>query len=251
MFDNIKIAFFDLDGTLTNSDKLITEKTIEALKTLRNKGIKIVFSSGRWDSYILNLDNNLNIVDYLICNNGAEVLDAKNKVIIKEDSLTKDIIDDIQNYCLVNNIDLIFNGFFNQFNGSEEIKTNVYQTIISCHKLNEVDKIIDYVKDKDFKISYISSDYYRKIENSNYSINFNLITTDKGDSIRYLLNYLNIDKKDSICFGDNDNDLGMFDSCGYKVAMENALQDLKDKANFITLSNDKDGVAYFINEYMK
>ena len=60
----------------------------------------------------------------------------------------------------------------------------------------------------------------------------------------------NIKKEESLCFGDYVNDLDMFDACGFKVAMENASAELKKKADFITLSNNNSGVAYFINKYI-
>lgn len=250
MLDKIKIAFFDLDGTLTNDKKLISNNTYEALKKLKEKNIKIVFSSGRWDSYMLDYDSNLEIVDYLICNNGAQVYDVKNNCVIREDILKEEMILDIKKYCLSKNIKVIFNGLFKQFINDEPINTNIYQAIIICSKLVQVDNLIEFAKDKSFKITYISLAYYKKEENRNYSINFNTITTDKGNSIKYLLDYLNIKKHESICFGDNHNDISMFNNCGIKVAMDNGLKELKDMADYVTISNDEDGVAYFINNYM-
>ena len=61
---------------------------------------------------------------------------------------------------------------------------------------------------------------------------------------------MNIRKEDTICFGDRINDITMFNSCGKTVAMKNADEDLKKIANYITLSNDENGVADFINRYM-
>ena len=71
------------------------------------------------------------------------------------------------------------------------------------------------------------------------------ININKGDAVKLLLKKLNIDKKYSICFGDSINDFDMFDACGIKVAMGNALDSLKEKADYITESNDNDGITYF------
>ena len=95
MLSNIKIAFFDLDGTLTNNEKIITEETIFALKKLKSKNIKLVLASGRWDKFLLDYDTHINLFDYLVCNNGAEVYDIKNKKAIKEEILDKDLVEEI------------------------------------------------------------------------------------------------------------------------------------------------------------
>ena len=247
MLNNIKIAFSDLDGTLTNDKKIITEETIHALKKLKEKNIKLVLASGRWDTFLLDYDKDINLFDYLVCNNGAEVYDIKNKKAIKEEILDKELVNNIKQYCESIGVDLFLNILLGRIGIDEEIKSNVYQIVLKCNKIEQVDKLIEYAKENNIKIPYISLAYYLKQENKNISINFNTMSTDKGTSIEYLLNYLNINKEDSICFGDNTNDIDMFNACGIKVAMQNGLKELKDMADYVTISNDEDGVAYFIN----
>ncbi len=66
-----------------------------------------------------------------------------------------------------------------------------------------------------------------------------------------MLEILNIKKEESIAIGDDNNDLSMFEQVGYKVAMENAIDSVKQKADEITLSNDEDGVAIFLDKLLK
>lgn len=249
MFNNIKIAFFDLDGTLTNDNKIISTNNINAIKKLKDKNIKIVFSSGRWDSYIEEYNKNLNIIDYIICNNGSCIIDLNNNKIIFEQFFNKQQINEIINYCTNNNLELIFNSYHKRYNKFDNINTNIYQGVIICNKKEDIDKLIDYTNNsKELKLTYISSSYYNNILKNKYTVNINLKNTSKGNSVKYLLDYLKIDKKDSMCFGDNDNDIDMFDNCGIKIAMENSLNKLKEKADYITLSNIDDGVSYFIKK---
>lgn len=65
----------------------------------------------------------------------------------------------------------------------------------------------------------------------------------------YLRNQHNIVK--TIAIGDDNNDLSMFEEVGYKVAMGNAIDIVKQKADEITLSNDEDGVAVFLEKLLK
>lgn len=66
-----------------------------------------------------------------------------------------------------------------------------------------------------------------------------------------MLEILNIKKEETIAIGDDNNDLSMFEQVGYKVAVDNAIDIVKQKADEITLSNDEDGVAVFLEKLLK
>ena len=73
---------------------------------------------------------------------------------------------------------------------------------------------------------------------------------DKWSAIEFLMNKLNIDAKDIICVGDNANDIIMVEKAGLGVIMGNAAPMYKEKADYIAPSNDEDGVAQVINDYI-
>ena len=77
------------------------------------------------------------------------------------------------------------------------------------------------------------------------------IDSNKGNAVKKLLEILNIKKEETIAIGDDVNDLSMFEQVGYKVAVDNAIDIVKEKADEITLSNDEDGVAVFLNKLLK
>ena len=74
--------------------------------------------------------------------------------------------------------------------------------------------------------------------------------SNKGNAVQKLCEYLTIDLKDAIAIGDSYNDLSMFEKVGYSVAMGNANEEIKEKANEVTLSNDNDGVAVFLEKLL-
>ena len=74
------------------------------------------------------------------------------------------------------------------------------------------------------------------------------IEFDKGHAIAYLLDYFHIDKNNAYAFGDGYNDLSLIEYCGYGVAMENAVDEVKERANYITLSNNDNGIAYCLKQ---
>ena len=247
--DNIKIAFFDIDGTLTNNNKIITDKTKESLKYLNDKGIKLVLASGRFDDFALEYNKDLNVFDYLICNNGAEIIDIKNNKLVYFDNLNTKLDLIVNN---LNTKEIIFNGFHKQYTLEDNYKDNyIYQVVALTHSKEEVENIIVFTKNNDLKVTYISSAYYNDLESGKYTTNINLLNTSKGHAIKILLSILNINKENSICFGDNDNDISMFNECGIKVAMDNGMEELKDMADYVTINNNEDGVAYFIDNNIK
>ena len=74
---------------------------------------------------------------------------------------------------------------------------------------------------------------------------------DKAASLDKLVNLLGLTKEDTICCGDGFNDLSMIKYAGIGAAMENAQKAVKKEADFITRSNDEDGIVYVIDKFIK
>ena len=106
---DIKIAFFDIDGTLTNSNQEITQKTIETLNKAYNKGLKIVLCSGRTNSYVCNYLKQISGARYSISSNGAEIYDFENKVNIYEDKMYFLEVKYLCEYCENNKLSIVIN----------------------------------------------------------------------------------------------------------------------------------------------
>lgn len=85
----------------------------------------------------------------------------------------------------------------------------------------------------------------------NYYIFVSSSSSNKGQGIAELCKKINIELKDTIAIGDDFNDLDMFKVVGHSVAMENASKNIKKVVDEITLSNDEDGVAIFLDKLLK
>ena len=113
----------------------------------------------------------------------------------------------------------------------------LYGSIITYDKL---EKIYSFCNENEIKIIFNTiDDAY--VNNGEVS---------KGEAIKNLLQILNIKKEQSLCIGDFINDKSMFNECGTKVAMKNGVEELKEISDYVTLSNDKNGVADFLNKYL-
>lgn len=263
---NIKIVFTDIDGTLSNSNRKISNETINAIKNAVSKGIIVVLCSGRNNQYVCKLSKKANASNYVISCNGSEIYDYNSNIHIYENNIKKEDIIPIWKYCNDNNLGLLLNceniRYCNNnhyieeedkkiINSINNIKENIFQLVTfgyDYEKMNNLEKIIN---SSNLKIINLSNSYINK-NCSKHHFFFDIInkSSSKGNAIEKLLNHLNLKKENAIGFGDHINDYDLFDSVGFKIAMGNADNKLKDKADFITLSNDDNGVAHFLNNFI-
>ena len=82
------------------------------------------------------------------------------------------------------------------------------------------------------------------------NIEVNAADGNKGDALRWLCQHLDIDLSQVAAFGDGTNDITMLQTAGVSVAMSNALPEVKAVARFETLTNEEDGVAVFLENYV-
>lgn len=260
---DVKIAFFDLDGTLLDNHKQITDKSKKALEYLKSKNITLVLATGRFDIYALNYAKELNTIDYIISNNGALIYDVKENTYILEEKFDNSIVRMLWDYALNNELGITLNvkehRYSNKYSTTSEVNNtvinslndnDVYQIVFSSFDRNKIKNLLNYLKNINIKITYLSNAYYTNEEIS-ISVDITLPNISKGSAVTELMNKLDINTKDSICFGDSNNDLDMFRVCEFKVAMENGTKELKDEATHITLSNSNEGVSHFIFNNLK
>lgn len=263
----IKLCTIDLDGTLFDKDKNISEENIKAIKKARELGCKIVIASGRPFCGVLPVLLKLGLTtndDYVICYNGAKILNV---------GLNKEIY-----MCTLNQNDfnkiyeqsLLFNSNCHAFTTKEELvisKPNPYSDVeIRINGLkphypdfktlnNEYLKVM--IIDDPKKLDYIESNInpncfndYSMVRSSNIFLEFLNKSTDKGQALERLSAYLNISLTETMAIGDAGNDFNMILKAGVGVAMANAFPYVKKAAKFITLDNENSGVAYAINKFI-
>lgn len=268
--ENIKAVFVDIDGTLANSKREITEINKAPIKRMKDKGIYVVLCSGRSNKDVCRYSKEVLASDYAISSNGAQIYNYKTNENFYKDDIKYSDLKEIWEYCHKNNLELVLNSKDVQY-GNNIFCSDMYKdrTIINnVEQLKEIEVFqviinsIEYYSMKDceefissngkLKIANYSRDYIgKKLESKEpYYIFVNSKSSDKGTAISKFLEAMNINKEEAICFGDRINDVTMFKSCGKTVAMKNADEELKKMANFITLSNDENGVAEFLNKYI-
>lgn len=259
----IKLLAMDLDGTLLNSKKEISAYTRRALWQIHEKEIPVVLSSGRMMEAINKFQKMVGFNCYRSALNGAYILDAENGA-VEDCAFSDEELKAILNY--LKGKDVYFNIsctdiLYCRSDPAKEEKRNygVNTKVLSCCEMIEDDQLkgnriiietkradlLEEIKKfllKNFKFEITKSEEHN-IEVTPESIN-------KGTGIEKICHHLNIPLSSVAVFGDGENDLSMFQKAGITIAMGNATDTLKRFSDFITKSNDEEGVAYAIEHFL-
>ena len=126
-----------------------------------------------------------------------------------------------------------------------------YQKQLVFDKIKNLIPIIEKIENVEIKNRHKSLLDDRFKDDNTIFCDIANINSNKGNAVKKLLEILNIKKEETIALGDDNNDLSMFEQVGRKVAMNNAIDLVKEKADEITLSNDEDGVVDAIKKYFE
>lgn len=255
-----KLIAFDIDGTLVNSKKEVTQATKEALHKLHEAGIHVVISSGRpYKGVLLNADLvGREIVPYVSCFNGALVKEVATDDTVYAHELTNA---ELQRWVdLAQEHDLDVHAHDDEYVLVQDKPIDQYVEVEST--LNEMPiKTVDFYDGDitapkvmitaepgklDAFIETLDPELFEKysiMKSEPFFLEIMPKGVDKGEALAKLAESLDIDQSETMAFGDQANDLSMIKWAGCGVAMGNAIDDLKDNAQYVTASNDDEGIA--------
>lgn len=265
-----QILVLDLDGTLTNSKKEITEPTKQALIDIQEKGKKVVLASGRPTPGILPLAKELQLEkygSYILSFNGAKIIDCRSKKILYNRTIPVETIQPIYEILKGYDMDLLTYTDSHILSG---IKTNQFTELESNINQMPIRQTANFLSEVTFPVNKLLGTGNEKIVakaletvKSHFHSQLNIYLSepffleimpqriDKAHSLQKLLNSIGLTADSMICCGDGYNDLTMIEYAGLGVAMENAQPLVKESADYITKSNDADGILHVINEFMR
>ena len=269
----MKLITLDLDGTLLNLDGNCTDYAFDVLVRARNKGIIIILNSGRpyyaMNQKILDLP-----YDYISTCNGQAIYTKQGELVIEKEPLSAEEIRTIFNvaskhFCVANldyetkilsgarliflPLAIIFN-FLQSFRwvGKQRVQAKQYLFYSSnCPLIEKNGKIffssfypiLQQIEKEMNKLGYVgfyTSKHWLEILHKDI---------DKGSALTSICEFLNIDLKDTVAFGDGENDIPMLETAGYAIVMGNGMDKTKEKADEIIGLHTDDAAAHYIEEH--
>jgi Cof subfamily protein (haloacid dehalogenase superfamily) len=281
MKKDIKIISLDLDGTLLDSQKRLSEANRAALEEAAAKGVHIVPTTGRFFGMMPQAVRDLPFVRYAITINGAQVYDRETDTAIVREEIPLDMALDI--ISLLDGYDVIYDCYRSNWGWmTESLQAKAEDHATDAHYLKMVREFRKPVPDlKEYLKSTAAEGDVQKVmlfarntpgsesvtkaiteavlerfplikttSSTWNNLELNIATAHKGNSLKRFAEHLGYTLDNCMALGDGTNDLSMIEAAGLGVAMSNAHPLVLAAANHVTASNDEDGVARAIRDFV-
>lgn len=276
---DIKLVALDLDGTLFDNSSRISERNLTAIRSITDKGIHVVISTGRPFEGIPFDQIKGTGINYAITANGSGIYEISTGKCLYENAMDEELVTPILNFLLTRDIhmDAFIGG--KGYTPIQCVETAQKLTVPSSIKnyiittRTRLDNILQFIHENQLKVQKMTLNFYpaadgtlidretvRKFLVSNPSITtvcggynnleFTRADANKGVGLRKLAEILGVNPDATMAIGDTENDLAIIEAAGIGVAMGNATDAVKAKADYVTTSNTEDGVAAAIEHFI-
>lgn len=259
----------DIDGTLTNSQKEISPATKAGLRNIMERGHKVILASGRPTPGMRRYEEELELEKYggyLLSFNGARIVECRTGEIVYQRTLPLMLLPGFYGFAKRNGCGLITylgDEVISAFAPDEYVEL---EARINRMPVRQVDKFLEFV-DFDINKCLMTAPPERAAElekelcqrygdvasiyrSEPFFIEIMPKNVDKAAALDKMLETIGMSREDAICCGDGFNDVSMIKYAGVGVAMGNAQPAVKEVADYITATNDEDGLVQVIDRFM-
>ena len=262
---NYKWCVFDLDGTLVNEDKNISKEDLESIKLLKSSGVDIFIASGRTDMFSSTYLKQIGSSTPIISCNGALIRNPDDNLIIYSKYIEKENVLKLMEYVKSEKINYMIytlNSMYYHITDNRVLetlhygKTSVQPVFIEDPYILKDESILKFlIVEQHEKISLRQAELLKMVDLQVVSSGYNLLDImskgiTKGKALEKLAKYYHMDFSKIIVFGDNHNDIEMLNIAGLSIAMGNAVDEIKKRADFVTKSNEENGISYAIKNFI-
>lgn len=271
---DIRLIALDMDGTLLNDQKELLPKNRAALESCIRRGIAIVPATGRPSAGLPEEIRQMAGIRYAILTNGARVEDLQEGKVISQELIpwerAYEVLEFASGYPVAydpyidgrGKMEARFRNHLDQFglppamqklvlSSRDEVEDEL--ALVKSWKM-PVEKINIFTRDRKLRMELWEklSRYKDLVVTSSleYNLEINAATATKGNALLQLAAHLGLKREQTMAMGDGSNDLSMIEAAGIGVAMANSMDMLKQKADYLTLSNEADGVAAAIRHFL-
>lgn len=266
------IIALDLDGTLTNSEKNITPRTFDALMKAQREGVRLVLASGRPTFGIAALANQLQLADYggyVLSYNGGRIIDWCEKTVIFNQVVDQKLVPILYDFAEKAQLPIVTylpEAILASKNEgeylAEEARINGMPVVIAQNFVEEAMQIAggstkflipgepELLIQLESEMKAALSEQMEVFRSAPFFLELPPKGIDKAQSLQRLLTHLGLERETLMAFGDGFNDLSMIQFAGQGVAMANAVEEVKSIADFVTTSNEEDGIAHALEQLL-
>jgi len=264
-----KILVLDIDGTLTNSKKEIPPRTKSAIIKAQEKGVIVALASGRPSQGITHVANELELDrfgGYVLSFNGGVITNYQTKEVIFEKVLPDGVIPVLYDEAKKAGVAIVSYLDDAIVTETPEAKYIDYEAFLNHMKVVKVDDFVDTLRSPVTKCLMVGDpeilvkeeerlkkklgDRLNVFRSEPFFLEIMPQNIDKAYSLNKLLKHLKMTREEMIACGDGFNDRSMIEFAGLGVAMCNAQPEVKAVADLVTLTNDEEGVALVVEDYM-
>lgn len=271
-----KLVCIDIDGTLLNSKHRITERTKDIILKAHKMGVHIVISTGRMYTDAEYYSNLIGVKSPVIASNGAFIKEKDNDAVIYKDVLGEKLSLDLLEIFRKHKVTPYYCTPHRFYYGNFMFKLFYLVTKILGTRSNKLDAQYVYSWDQwkrilhDEKEDIVKSeiifrdpasiyelrnelkeiDELEIVDSSKYNIEITRKGVSKGKAVERLALLYGVNREEIMTIGDSKNDVSMIEYAGLGIAMGNAEDAVKQKADYVTDSNDNEGVANAINKFI-
>jgi len=267
--NDTKVLVLDIDGTLTNSQKEISPATKRGILETIKRGHKVILASGRPTPGMRRYESELELQKhggYLLSFNGGRIVECRTGEIVYQRTLPLSIIPGLYRFAKDHGCGLVTYFGDRIISAFEPDEYVLLESRINGMEVKVVDDFKEYV---DFEINKClltaapeKAEEFEKLLAQKYGdivsvyrsepffIEIMPQNVDKASSLDRMLQTVGLTRENAICCGDGFNDISMIKYAGVGVAMGNAQEKVKDAADYITGSNDKDGLVEVMEKFI-
>jgi len=269
----LKFIVFDLDGTLLNYHNEVGEESIKLVDKLENLGMRFTFATGRLYSAVFEHARTMNIRTPLITLDGSYIKNQKTDEIFFEsfvpEKYTRKALKLADEYLvqvalchadaiLITEYNTLIPQLLNKFGArykevrsyKENIENTLEIVLTSDYKesIKKIEKAMSFPSCFGLRKNF----YKTKESGKNYFLEIRKKGASKGTGLKRLKKYLGVSTSETAAIGDWYNDRELFEESGVRVAVANAVPEIKRMADIVTeRNNDQDGVAEFLEMVLK
>lgn len=262
MIEDVRLVVCDLDGTLVDSDKKLRPATVAAVARLRSAGIGFAVISGRPRSGVMPIIGALGLHGEQAAFNGGTIFRSDGAVVVRhtvDEAVVRGMFDltineKVEPWLFADDRWHARSGI--GFHVDRERKSSSQEPVVTSDfacLYGDVDKLT-FVSDDEPLLRRLNDDAATRFGDSatiaqsqSYYLDVTPLVGNKGDGIRALAASRNVTLDRVVAIGDQANDLAMLEQAGFGIAMGNAPDTIKQRADAVTAGNDDDGVAQAIS----